>query len=394
MNLSNFTIGIIGGGQLGRMLTYEAFKMGFKVAVLDPDPDAPAIQICHYPIVANFDNEDAFLKLVNLSNVITYEFENIESELLLYYQKKIPIYPNPEILKISKNRNKEKSFVQKYNISIPEIYPINLLEYNQEYIKRLYSELIETKKDWILKTSEGGYDGKFQIQFKANKITFYDFFEQLNQIFKAFKKPQLQVIIEEKINYDFEFSLIGCGYKENGEINVKFFPVFINEHKEGILRKTISLKNFEISKLDDLKNNIKKIFLDYNYIGLLTLEFFYKNNKIYFNEMAPRPHNSGHLTIEGCNYSQFEQHIRAISELPLHEIELIQNAGMLNIISFNKLDSKPDILKEILKINQTYFHYYGKKEAKEKRKMGHITHLNTDPQKLKENLNYIENLLY
>ncbi|GIX41421.1 MAG: N5-carboxyaminoimidazole ribonucleotide synthase [Leptospiraceae bacterium] len=394
MKFSNFTIGIIGGGQLGRMLAYEAFKKGFKVAVLDPDPDAPAIQICHYPIIKNFDNEEAFLKLAEISDVITFEFENIEPELLIYYQKKIPIYPNPEILKISKNRNKEKNFVQKYNISIPEIFPISTIDNDKDSIQNLYEKLIQTKKEWIIKTSEGGYDGKYQIVFKGSELSFSEFYKQLQSIFNTFKKHQISFIIEEKIQFDYEFSLIACGYRNNNNIDIKFFPVFINEHKNGILRKTISLKNSPILEINEIQEKIKNIIYDYQYIGLLTMEFFYYNNYIYFNEMAPRPHNSGHLTIEGCNYSQFEQHIRAISHLPIHQPELIENAGMLNLIAFNRLNQNPELIQEILKLKHTYFHYYGKKEPKENRKMGHITILNSDPEKLKDNLQYLESIIY
>jgi len=395
MNLNSFTIGIIGGGQLGRMLAYEAFKKGFKIAVLDPDPNAPAMQICHFPIVDDFDSEEAFLKLIQYADVITYEYENIEPELLIYYQNQKPVFPNPDILKISKNRNKEKKFVEKYNVAIPKIYPINTIENNRDFIKNLYNNLIETKSDWIIKTSEGGYDGKFQIHFNSSYIALEEFINHLEGIFGVFKTHQISVIIEEKINYDFEFSIIACGYKKtSNEIDVVFFPIFINEHKEGILRKTLSLKTFDIPELQELKEKIRQIIIDYHYIGLLTMEFFYHKNKIYFNEMAPRPHNSGHLTIEGCNYSQFEQHIRAISNLPVHPPILLNHAGMLNLVSFNKLDKNPKIIEEILKIEQTYFHYYGKKEPKEKRKMGHITIVNEEESKLKEILNYLENLIY
>jgi len=395
MNLTSFTIGIIGGGQLGRMLAYEAFKKGFKIAVLDPDPNAPAMQICHFPIVDDFDSEEAFLKLIQYADVITYEFENIEPELLIYYQNQKPVFPNPDILKISKNRNKEKKFVEKYNVAIPKIYHINTIENNRDFIKNLYNNLIETKSDWIIKTSEGGYDGKFQIHFNSSYIALEEFINHLEGIFGVFKTHQISVIIEEKINYDFEFSIIACGYKKtSNEIDVVFFPIFINEHKEGILRKTLSLKTFDIPELQELKEKIRQIIIDYHYIGLLTMEFFYHKNKIYFNEMAPRPHNSGHLTIEGCNYSQFEQHIRAISNLPVHPPILLNHAGMLNLVSFNKLDKNPKIIEEILKIEQTYFHYYGKKEPKEKRKMGHITIVNEEESKLKEILNYLENLIY
>lgn len=389
-------IGIVGGGQLGRMLCYEAFKKGIKVAVLDPDPDAPAMQIAHHPIIGNYDSEKAIQELIDICDVITYEFENVEPELLIYYQNQIPIHPNPKILKISRNRNSEKQFARHYNISIPELYPITTIENHEIKMRELYYQLKNTNKEWIIKTSEGGYDGKNQIDVNFNCISEEEFINKIKSIFKNFHATQyLPIIIEEKIKFEYEFSIIACGFIDTyNKYNIAFYKPFINEHRMGILRKTFSFLDISIDCLEELYRNIAHLMQENQYIGLLTIEFFYEKGKIYFNEMAPRPHNSGHLTIEGYNYSQFEQHIRAISGLPIHTPILKTNASMLNLISFNKLDSNPQILKTILNIPNTFFHNYGKVQKKQNRKMGHITILNEDKQMLIDITNQLEAMIY
>ncbi len=390
------TIGIVGGGQLGRMLCYEAYKKGIKVAVLDPDPDAPAMQIAHYPIVGNYDSEKSLKQLMEICDVITYEFENVEPELLIYYQHKIPIHPNPRILKVSRNRNNEKQFAQQYNIPVPELFPLSILENHDEKIKNLYYQLKNTGKEWILKTSEGGYDGKHQIEINFKSITEEGFLDQIKTLFKNFNSPrQISIIIEEKIKFEFEFSIIACGFIDiSNEYKIAFYQPFINEHKNGILRKTFSFMDSSFNSFEELCKNITQLMKDNEYVGLLTIEFFYKNDKIYFNEMAPRPHNSGHLTIEGYNYSQFEQHIRAITALPVHNPILKTNASMLNLISFNNLDSNPHLIKKILNTPNTFYHDYGKNEKKQNRKMGHITILSDDKQKLIDLTNQFETMIY
>ncbi|MCS7205611.1 MAG: 5-(carboxyamino)imidazole ribonucleotide synthase [Leptospiraceae bacterium] len=389
------TIGIIGGGQLGRMMAYEAYKMGFFVYVLDPDPDAPAMQICHKPIVASYDDEGAIFQMVKECDVITYEFENVNPELLLEFRKEIPIHPNPEILKISKNRNKEKELAHRYGISIPKIFPIRTVQNQKESIETLYHELRKTNIDWIIKTAEGGYDGKFQIFFPSQTITLSDFEQKLSEIFRAFKKDTIEIIIEERLNFSFEFSVISCGIKDqNGNYRIEFFHPFINYHKDGILRKTFLSLQKEVQFLEELQNKITQLMRDFDYIGLLTIEFFYKENEIFFNEMAPRPHNSGHLTIEAYDYSQFHQHVRAISKLPVHKPKPHSYAGMLNLVSFNRIDEQPYLVEEILKYPKTYFHYYGKKEAKQKRKMGHITVLQSEFHHVQTIIEELERKIY
>ncbi|MFN3605204.1 MAG: ATP-grasp domain-containing protein [Leptonema sp. (in: bacteria)] len=388
----NFSIGIIGGGQLGRMLALKAFEKGFKVAVLDPNENAPASSICHHKIVADYGSKRAIDNLIKISDVITYEFENIEVELLDYYKDKIKIYPNHEILKISKNRNLEKEFARKYGILIPEIFPVKILKNKKEEIFNLYHNLKKTNKEWILKKAEGGYDGKYQISL-SNTLTLEDFELQISNLFRFWNTSQIEIIIEEKIDFEFEFSIIACGHKINNGINVVFFAPFINYHKNGILRKSFTFKDFELN-ISEILEAIRNMILDYNYIGILTLEFFYKNGKIYFNELAPRVHNSGHLTMEAYNYSQFECHIRAISNLPILQPELRSNAGMINLISINNLDLHPDLIHRILNIPNTYFHYYGKINPQQNRKMGHINILNDDKNQLLETTDAIEKLIY
>lgn len=389
----NFTIGIVGGGQLGRMLALEAYKKGFRTVILDPDSNSPAMQISHFKIVSEFDNKSAMEKLFDLSDVITYEFENIESELLLYYKYKKEIHPNPELLKISQNRNKEKELAKKYGIKIPELYPVKILKNQESEIESLYHQLKNTNKEWIIKKAEGGYDGKFQIEFSA-QLSIEDFKNRTKEFFKNMNSMQTEIIIEEKLLYDFEFSIIACGFlNKEKKIETVFFKPFLNYHHKGILRKSFSLIYSDLNT-KEVEDKIEKIIKDYSYIGILTLEFFYKNNVIYFNEMAPRVHNSGHLTIEGYNYSQFEQHIRAISKLPVLKPKLNTNSAMLNLISLNYLDSNPDFLYEILQIENLYFHYYGKTEARPNRKMGHITILNNQKEELFRIANDLERLIY
>ncbi len=392
MNYLDFTIGIVGGGQLGRMLAFKAIQMGFKVGVIDPDPDAPALQTCQYPILGSYDNKNSLEKLKIISDVITYEFENVDENKLIEYNKSKQIYPSPEVLKISKNRIIEKKTIESFGIRIPDIFYSGIL--NKKEIPDLVEKIKSTKGSWFLKRTEGGYDGKFQVLINPKK-NIDEIKKEITKIFEFFNKDELEIIVEKKIDYDFEFSIIATGYlNKNNQIESVFFPPFINYHHSGILRKTFLDLDFQNQQIEILKENIKKFIKSYKYIGVLTMEFFYKDSQIFFNEMAPRVHNSGHLTIEAFNYSQFHQHILSIAHFPIQKPEPKSYAAMLNIISPNFLENNSKLIKEILKIPNSHFHYYGKRIGRTNRKMGHITLTHNNKEELIENLNYLEKLIY
>ncbi|MDA9651204.1 5-(carboxyamino)imidazole ribonucleotide synthase [Pelagibacteraceae bacterium] len=347
-------VGIIGGGQLGMMLAEASSKINIIPLVYSNTKDAPAAKfakVCY----GNFDDLKKIKDFIDKVDLVTYEFENIPTKSLKIIEKLVPIFPPIHALKITQDRSKEKEFFNNNNIPCAKTL---ILKTNKDLlaIKKILSY------PSIIKTSRLGYDGKgqFTINNYSDLLKFWNELDKTN------------CVIEEKINIKKEISIIGARTIDG---RIKIFPSFKNIHKNHILdtTKLPSRTNKETEELA-IKYTIK-ILRKLKYVGVLCVEFFI-NDKGYLiaNEMAPRVHNSGHITIEACKTSQFEQHLRAITGQTLGEIDIIKPAIMKNLIG-NEITKIKSIKtkKEFSKYKKAKLHKYYKKEIKPGRKMGHIT---------------------
>lgn len=349
------TIGIVGGGQLGRMLSFEAKRMGFNVVILDPTPNSPAGQVSDRQIVAKFDDLDKIDEFTEPCDVITYEFEHISVEFLREIEKRgKEVIPSSKTLYIIQDKLRQKMFLKEHGFKVPKIY-------TKEDVFSI------EKFPCMLKFSKGGYDGKGNILIN-----------NINELKDILDKTNQEFFVEELIDFKKEISILVARNK-NGEVS--FYRPVENVHKNSILDLTIAPANIEKeveNKIYDTANRFIEVIEDY---GIYCIEMFLdKQNNVYINEIAPRPHNSGHYTIEACITSQFEQHIRSILNLPLGSTRQINAAIMKNIIGKKDIDGDYTVekLEELLKVEGLYLHLYGKIQVRRGRKMGHITYLCED----------------
>ena len=343
------SLGIIGGGQLGSLLAVAAKKLDIKTTVYCDDIDAPAQNFCDEFIFGEYNDKKKILEFVSTVDVITYEFENIPYETLNEMNKLKTVFPKPSVNRLIQHRLAEKDFINKLNIR------------TTRYASIEKKSDIETLKDFlpgILKTTTMGYDGKGQHPINSIK--------DLSSLNIDFSKGY---ILEKLVKLKKEISVIITRFGNN---NYEIYEPIENTHQNQILKH--SKIPAEISKkiLDESKKWSIQIAEELKYIGTLCVEFFIdRNENLYVNEIAPRVHNSGHLTINAYNISQFENHVRAVCSLEKIPLKKISDAEMINLIG-NQIEPYRKNLE--LNNNQFFFDYL-KKEIKEKRKMGHITTL-------------------
>ncbi len=347
--LPGSTIGIIGGGQLGRMMAISAKEMGYRIAVLEATSDSPCGQIADEEIIGAYDDFESIEKLASVSDVITYEFENIDHIALSWLEENTYLPQGAELIRITQDRETEKGLIS--SLGIP-IAPYRIVKSETEL-----EDAIETIGiPCVVKTCLGGYDGKGQVVIK-------------NLIEKEKAVELLLIgkcIVEEWIPYDKEVSVI-ITRSPRGE--VKFLPIAENIHIENILHQSIVPARVSKESCEKAYEVAKTIAEGVGLIGTLAVEMFLIEDEVYVNELAPRPHNTGHYSIEACVTSQFQQHIRAICNLPLGDTNLLTPAVMVNL-----LGEHVDLALENIEILAgCKIHLYGKKEAKYKRKMGHLT---------------------
>lgn len=344
------TIGIIGGGQLGRMMALIAKAKGFRIAVLDPTEDSPCGQVADSKIVAGYDDLEAIKRLNELSDVITYEFENIDAEALGWLSENAYVPQGTSLLRVTQDRILEKAAIEKAGI---EVAPYRAV-YTFDELKMAIADLGFPA---VLKTATGGYDGKGQFVIQSE-----------GDMLEAAKLLQRgPCVLEKWIAFFKEISVI-ITRSTRGEMSV--FPVAENIHQNNILHQTIApariSENAEKQAIEKAMQLAERLEL----VGTLAVEMFLtEEDEIFINELAPRPHNSGHYTIEACKTSQFEQHIRAICGWPLGSTELMTPAVMVNILG----EHQQRLLDEVPELHDWKVHLYGKRDAKEKRKMGHVT---------------------
>ncbi|WP_341876376.1 5-(carboxyamino)imidazole ribonucleotide synthase [Defluviitalea saccharophila] len=352
-------LGIIGGGQLGKMMILEAKKMGFYVIILDPTLNCPAHSIADEHIIANFNDTIAIRKLADRADIITYEFEHINVEILKTLEEEgHKIYPTPKSLEIIQNKYEQKMLLKKKRIPVPEFIYIS----HEEDMKEAGEQF---GYPFILKSCRGGYDGKGNMVVHSPG--------EIKTAFESLGGCEQELMAEEFVPFTKEISVLACRGID-GEIIV--YPVGENEHEDNILIQTkvpAQITKALTTKAMSLANRVMKVFEG---VGMFCVEMFVTEDKrILINEVAPRPHNSGHYSIEGCVTSQFEQHIRAISGLPLGDTTLIRPTVMRNILGDGEGSGEAFVYgaEEALRIPGAKLHVYGKEIVAPKRKMGHLT---------------------
>ena len=346
MQEKKLVLGIIGGGQLGSMLSTAAKKINIETIVISDDKTAPAKKFCDKFIFSKFDNDKKINEFAQKVDLVTFEFENIPFDVLKKINQKKPVVPEPNINKIVQNRLKEKKFINQIGIKTTNY---SLIEKKEDLVNN------ENLLPGILKTLTLGYDGKGQ--YKINSL------HELSNLNIDFNKKYL---LEKKIILKKEISIILTRFKNN---TFQVYEPIENIHKDQILKNSKIPADIDNETFEQSILWAKKISEKLNFIGTLCVEYFIdQNNILYVNEIAPRVHNSGHLTINSHNVSQFENHIRAVCELDQIELKKISNAEMINILG----DEITEYRAKKFSLNE-YFYDYRKEEIKEKRKMGHLT---------------------
>src|ERR687892_1525753 len=378
MEIQNpISIGIIGGGQLGKMIAQEAKRMSFRVIILDPSPDSPASSVSDECIIADFKDGDAITTLANKSDVLTYEIELANSDILENLSSKnFIVHPSPQTLRIIQNKFRQKTFLKDHGIPVAEF------------------DLVKSKKDLsnlcnrfgypsILKVCENSYDGRGNyIISSVNNI--HEYYEYLSE---------RQCMVEKFIPHDKEISVM---IARNCSGQISSFPIAENIHRNSILDTTIVPARISDNATAKAEELAEKTMQALKGSGIFGIEMFLtRDEDVLINEIAPRPHNSGHYSIEACSISQFEQHLRAILDLPLPKPELLSPVVMINILGPDDCNGPYTIkgLKDILSIAGVKLHIYGKKISRPKRKLGHITVTANSVEKAMARAEKIKNVL-
>jgi 5-(carboxyamino)imidazole ribonucleotide synthase len=361
--LPGSTIGVVGGGQLGRMLALEARRMGYRVLILDPGVDSPAVQVADDHLTAPLDDRDAIRELARRSDVVTLEWENADVAALRELEGIVPVRPGPHLLEVAQHRVREKDAARRLGLSTAEYRPVTT-------ISELEKALTELGTPAVLKTARGGYDGKGQVVIRSP--------DEAKHAFDTLHTSGSELILEEWVRFRMEASVV-CARTPTGETAT--FPVAENIHRRGILDITLAPARLPEPLLREAQEIAETLAEGLNVVGLFAVELFIgEDDRIRVNEIAPRPHNSGHYTWEACAVSQFEQQLRAACGLPLGSTELLRPAAMINLLGeeIGTGESLPEMARA-LSLPTVALHLYGKREGRTGRKMGHLTALGSDP---------------
>ena len=350
------TIGIIGGGQLGRMLAIAARQMGYKTVVLDPDVNCPAGQVVDKQIVEPYSSRNASLELARLSDVITYEFENVDAGSVADASEIVNVYPSPAVLRTTQHRLREKNALLKAGISVAQFREVRS-------IQELYAAGKDLSYPMVLKTATEGYDGKGQLIISNA--------EEIGQSYESLSSRGTDLIVEKFIPFKMEISAI-CARTFDGQTTT--FPPSENIHRNHILDMSIVPPRLPKSLTDKARLLAENVAVKLDVVGLIAVEMFVtEEDELLVNELAPRPHNSGHYSMGGCDISQFEQLARVMAGLPISNPTLLCPTVMVNLLGeiWEDTDGEPD-WAGALSFPGVSLHLYGKAEPRTGRKMGHI----------------------
>ena len=355
MILPGSTLGILGGGQLGRMFTTAAQRLSYRVIVLEPDPLSPAGIIADEHLQSDYHDKKALSYLGKSCDVISTEFENIPASSLELLAQNCRVRPSAFAIQYTQNRIKEKHFIQSLGLKTVPFAKIN----HCSDIRKIREKISFPA---VLKTAQFGYDGKGQILI-----------QKVDKLEKAFKKlKQTPCILEQYIDLNKEISVI-LARKQTGEIEC--YPIAENEHRQGILHKSIVPARISEQLQQEALEAANRLASALEFVGVMAVEFFIdQSGQLLVNEIAPRTHNSGHYSLDACLTSQFEQQVRAICDLPLSKVPLRSPIVMVNLLGDLWGKTQPD-WDQLFADPKVTLHLYGKKTARARRKMGHFCYL-------------------
>jgi len=353
--LPGATIGLMGSGQLGRMFAIAARRMGYRVHVYSPENDTPAGQFADREVAGAYEDEAAVRSFARTLDLLTFEFENIPRQTIDWCAGECEVRPNGSILHTAQNRLREKDFLSGAGIPVAPYRAVR-------NASDLTSAFDEIGTPAILKSAAFGYDGKGQRFLKDATAR--------DQIWS--ERPGDELIVERAIDFEKEVSVIVARSIDGA---MQTFPVCENIHRDHILDITVVPARVSAAVEDAAADLARVIAEKMNLVGLLAVEMFaQRDGRLLVNELAPRPHNSGHWTIEGCATSQFEQHVRAVCGLSLGSTDLIRPAAMANLLGDVWRNGEPN-WAAALRVNGVHLHLYGKHHPRPRRKMGHLTAL-------------------
>ena len=351
--VSGATIGVMGGGQLGRMFAIAARRMGYRVHTFSPETNGPAAQFSDTSTVADYGDEAAVRNFVQQIDLLTFEFENIPVETVNWCADYVPVRPSASVLHTAQHRLREKNFLSRNGFPVARYHAVNTRS-------DLDTALKEIGAPAILKTAGFGYDGKGQQFVDASKTA--------DELWA--NRPGDELVLEQAIKFEREISVI-VARAPAGETET--LPVSENIHCHHILDTTIVPARVSEVIVDAATALACKVAEKLDVVGLLAVEMFQQaDGKLLVNELAPRPHNSGHWSIEGCVTSQFEQHVRAVCGLPLGSTQLLRPTAMANLLGDVWNNGEPD-WAAALQTRNVHLHLYGKRDPRAGRKMGHVT---------------------
>ena len=346
------TLGLLGGGQLGRMFTVAARTLGYRVTVLDPDPLSPAAEFATGHLNTAYIHPASLDELARTCAAVTTEFENAPAEALLALAERTVVRPSGNAVAVAQDRSREKGFLASHGLPVG---PYADVRGEADFD----AALARAKLPAILKTARFGYDGKGQATIATR--------EDLARVFGEWKR--VPCVLEERLALDMEISVI-LARAADGEVAV--FPVAENRHTDGILDVTIAPARVPKALAEQATELATRLAHALDYVGVLAVEMFLVEGRLLVNEIAPRPHNSGHYTIDACRTSQFEQQVRVLCGLPLGDPTLHTPAVMVNLLGDIWGGGEPR-WEAVLRHAGAHLHLYGKREARPGRKMGHVT---------------------
>jgi 5-(carboxyamino)imidazole ribonucleotide synthase len=349
------TLGVLGSGQLGRMFAIAARRMGYRVHVLSPDDDTPTGQVADLEIRAAYDDLDAVARFARGVSVVTFEFENVPAATTEVCERFAPVRPGGNVLHTTQNRIREKTFLKNAGIPVTPFWPVRSKE-------QLTEALAEAGYPAVLKTAEWGYDGKGQAKIESAG--------DVDSVWPKFAGDEF--VLEAFIDFDCEVSVVAA---RGNDGQVVTYSPSLNTHRNHILDVSIAPAAVKRQVAESAVEIAREIMRRLEVVGVLCVEFFVdRQDRLMVNELAPRPHNSGHLTIDACSSCQFEQQVRAVCGLPLGSTRQHRPAAMANLLGDLWQDGEPR-WREALALPDVKLHLYGKAEPRVGRKMGHLTAL-------------------
>lgn len=357
--LPGSTVGVLGSGQLGRMFALAARRMGYRVHTFSPDYETPTGQVADVEVRASYDDLDAVRRFASMVDVVTFEFENVSADCARVAAEHAPVRPGGAVLHTTQNRKREKSFLASHGIPVAPFAIVETLE-------GLAAAVAAIGRPAVLKTAGFGYDGKGQVKIDAAT--------DLAEAWRAIGAQE--AVLEGFIDFEQEVSVVAA---RGADGSFAHYGVVANEHSRHILDVTTSPASVSDATQREAIDIARCVFEELDVTGVLCVEFFVgRGGRLMVNELAPRPHNSGHFTVDACITSQFEQQLRAVCGLPLGSTEQLRPAAMANLLG-DLWTPGPPRWEEVCRMDDVKLHLYGKMTARPGRKMGHLTVLADTP---------------